>query len=125
MAKKIIITGCIGFIGFHLCKNLLKKNNIKILGIDNVNQYYSIKLKKDRLKILKEISKINKNFIFKKISISNKNTMLNIFKFFQPDLVINLAAQAGVRHSLKYPEKYLRDNIKGFLNILELTNYIM
>ena len=96
MAKKIIITGCIGFIGFHLCKNLLKKNNIKILGIDNVNQYYSIKLKKDRLKILKEISKINKNFIFKKISISNKNTMLNIFKFFQPDLVINLAAQAGV-----------------------------
>ena len=121
MEKKIIITGCIGFIGFHLCKNLLNKNNIKILGIDNVNQYYSIKLKKDRLKILKEISKINKNFIFKKVSISNKNTMSNIFKFFQPDLVINLAAQAGVRHSLKYPEKYLRDNIKGFLNILELS----
>ncbi len=121
MANKIIITGCIGFIGFHLCKNLLKKNNIKILGIDNINQYYPIKLKKNRLKILKETSKNNNNFIFKKESISNKNKMFKIFKLFQPDIVINLAAQAGVRHSLKYPEKYLRDNIKGFLNILELS----
>ena len=112
---KIIITGSAGFIGMHTSLALLKKN-FTVIGIDNLNSYYSVKLKKERLKILKKF----KNFHFYKFNISQKKSLEKIFKKFKPDLVINFAAQAGVRYSIKYPEKYLKSNIIGFFNIIQL-----
>jgi UDP-glucuronate 4-epimerase len=111
---KILITGCAGFIGYHLSKRLLEKN-IVVFGIDNMNNYYDINLKKRRLNILKKY----KNFYFYKIDLSNKKKLLNIFKNNKFKTVVNLAAQAGVRFSLKNPEAYLHSNIVGFFNILE------
>jgi|TARA_B110000114_G_scaffold185551_1_gene233116 UDP-glucuronate 4-epimerase len=114
---KILITGCSGFIGFHLSKKLMSMGH-EIVGIDMMNSYYDVNLKKTRLKHLIEIS--NNNFDFFKININSKKNTNSIFNKYKFDRVINLAAQAGVRDSLKYPNKYLNYNIKGFLNILEL-----
>lgn len=114
--KKILITGCAGFIGFHLSKLLLEKKNI-IIGLDTINNYYSTKLKNNRLKILKKY----KNFKFKKIDIGNFRSMNMIFKRNRFDVVINLAAQAGVGYSMKFPEKYFNSNINGFFNICKLS----
>jgi UDP-glucuronate 4-epimerase len=111
--KKVLVTGSAGFIGMHLCLKLLK--TFKVVGIDNINNYYDIKLKQSRLKILKN----NKEFIFYKSDINNFKYIYEIFKKVKPDVVINLAAQAGVRYSLKHPRKYLSTNINGFFNILE------
>ena len=102
---KILLTGCAGFIGFHLAYKLLNNNHI-VIGVDNVNNYYSQKLKKDRLKILLSHKK-NKNFFFIKSSIENFTSLENIFKKNKPEVVINLAAQAGVRHSIKKPRDYI------------------
>lgn len=116
MAKleKILITGSAGFIGFHLSKLLLYKN-YTVAGIDNLNNYYDPKLKEDRLAILKQ----NKNFIFHEKDIKDRYSVDNIFNKFNPDYVINLAAQAGVRYSLKNPYAYVDSNLVGFMNILE------
>ena len=113
---KVLITGCAGFIGFHLSEKLLKNKNFKIVGIDNLNSYYSVKLKKSRLNILKK----NKKFKFFKIDISNYNKLKKIFNENKFDIVINLAAQAGVRYSIINPKDYVQTNILGFFNILEL-----
>ena len=110
---KILITGCAGFIGYHLCKKLLKNNNI-VFGIDNLNNYYDLKLKKDRLKNLK-----NKKFLFYKIDIKNKKKLLKFVKIKKIDVIYHLAAQAGVRYSIFNPETYFDNNLKGFFNILE------
>ena len=112
---KILITGAAGFIGYHLCKSLLDEGN-EILGIDNLNNYYELTLKADRLKQLK----LFKNFKFEKINISDRELISTVFKKFKPEKVINLAAQAGVRYSLKNPHAYMDSNLVGFLNILEL-----
>ena len=112
--KKILITGAAGFIGFHLSQKLLIKK-YKVLGIDNLNSYYSVKLKKDRLGILKKY----KNFSFMKVNLEDKKNILKIYKKFKPKIVINLAAQAGVRYSLKNPEAYAKTNLIGFFNILD------
>ena len=112
--KKILITGAAGFIGFHLSQKLLIKK-YKVLGIDNLNSYYSVKLKKDRLGILKEY----KNFSFMKVNLEDKKNILKIYKKFKPKIVINLAAQAGVRYSLENPEAYAKTNLIGFFNILD------
>jgi UDP-glucuronate 4-epimerase len=111
--KKVLVTGSAGFIGMHLCLKLLK--TFQVIGIDNINDYYDIKLKQSRLRILKN----NKKFIFFKSDINNFKHIYDIFKKVKPDIVINLAAQAGVRYSLKHPRKYLSTNIDGFFNILE------
>jgi UDP-glucuronate 4-epimerase len=111
--KKVLVTGSAGFIGMHLCLKLLK--TFQVVGIDNINNYYDIKLKQSRLKILKN----DKKFIFYKSDINNFKYIYEIFKKVKPDVVINLAAQAGVRYSLKHPRKYLSTNINGFFNILE------
>ena len=111
----ILITGSSGFIGFSLSKYLLdlsKKN--KIYGIDSLNSYYSLKLKKKRTFILKNY----KNFEFRKLDISNKKKLYNYLNTKKIDLVINLAAQAGVRYSLSNPEEYVHSNQLGFFNIL-------
>ena len=111
---KILITGSCGFIGFNLSKFLLKKK-IKIIGIDNLNNYYDVNLKKKRLKILKR----DKNFKFYKLDLANENKVTSVFNDNKFNCVINLAAQAGVRYSIKYPKKYIHSNIVGFHNILE------
>ena len=120
---KILITGSSGFIGFHLAKKLLSMG-YDIVGVDMMNSYYDLNLKKERLKELKRLTNNTNKFIFFKINIVSKSSLNKIFKNYKFDRVINLAAQAGVRDSLKYPNKYLNYNIKGFLNILELcTQY--
>ena len=112
---KILVTGCAGFIGYHLCDCLLKNKKLKIFGLDNLNNYYDIDLKKNRLKSLKK----NKNFKFSKIDISDEKKITNNFKQNKYSIVINLAAQAGVRYSIQNPEVYQKSNINGFFNILE------
>lgn len=114
MKEKILITGGAGFIGFHLSK-LLLKNDYTVTAIDNLNDYYDIQLKKDRLEILKE----NKKFRFEKIDLKNKQDIDKLFEKNKFDYVINLAAQAGVRYSIENPSAYVDSNLVGFFNILE------
>ena len=111
----ILVTGCAGFIGFHLCKSLLKNHNV--VGIDNLNNYYDVGLKKDRLKILKS----EKKFKFFKIDIANNTLLEQKIKNKKIKYIVNLAAQAGVRYSLQNPREYMRTNLIGFFNILELA----
>jgi len=115
----IFITGCAGFIGAHLTKKLLE-NSHRIIGIDNLNDYYSVELKKARLK---DLIGENKNFIFKKADICDKKSLDEIFSKNRLDLVIHLAAQAGVRYSLVNPYVYEKTNILGTLNILEAVRH--
>ena len=113
----ILLTGCAGFIGFHTTKLLLNEDHI-VIGVDNLNNYYDVKLKLSRLNQLKYDDK----FIFIKSDIQNKNLLKNKkLKQIEIDCVINLAAQAGVRHSLKDPYSYIDSNLMGQLNILEIV----
>lgn len=113
----VLVTGSAGFIGYHLTLNLLKKKNFKVFGVDNLNTYYDVDLKRNRNKILKKYN----NFFFKKININNRKILFKTFKGIKIDIIINLAAQAGVRNSISDPEDYFSSNIKGFFNILELS----
>ena len=113
---KILVTGCAGFIGYHLSLNLIK--NFSIIGIDSVNDYYDTKIKKQRLKTLQ----INSNFSFFKINLEDQIKLKNLFKKEKFDYVINLAAQAGVRYSIENPRTYLDNNIIGFFNLIDLSN---
>ena len=114
--KNILITGSSGFIGYYLCKRLLNEyKDINIIGIDNMNDYYDIKLKEYRLNQLKEYH----NFTFIKENIANKEQINKIFSKYKPNIVVNLAAQAGVRYSIDHPDCYIESNIIGFYNILE------
>mgnify|MGYP001161327682 FL=1 len=118
MTKKyIIVTGSAGFIGYSLCKFLLKNYDYKIVGIDIINNYYDKKIKFDRIKDLNK----HKKFIFFKIDISKYKKLNDIFLKFKPTYVINLAAQAGVRFSIKNPDNYFKSNIVGFYNIITLS----
>ena len=115
----IFVTGSAGFIGFHLTKKLIE-NGHEVIGIDNLNDYYDLNLKLDRIKILEKISKQKKvNFKLKKLSLQDKEGLSEIFNIFKPKVVFNLAAQAGVRYSLENPNEYIQSNIVGFGNILE------
>ena len=120
MKTNIIITGVCGFVGFNLARQLLKNKKVFILGIDNINNYYSVKLKMDRLKYLLKF----KNFKFSKISIVNKKKLNSIFIKFKPKYIYHFAAQAGVQHSIKHPQKYIDNNVIGFFNILEISREI-
>ncbi|MDC3038899.1 NAD-dependent epimerase/dehydratase family protein [Candidatus Pelagibacter sp.] len=111
---KILITGSAGFIGFHL-SNFLLKQNLKVIGVDNFDDYYDKRIKVDRNKILLKY----KNYKFFKTDITDKKSLAKIFSKNKFEVVINLAAQAGVRYSLKNPEKYIKSNIIGFHNIIE------
>ncbi len=115
---KILVTGAAGFIGAFLCKKLLETTNNQIIGVDNLNDYYDVSLKEARLKMLE-----NKNFSFVKGDISDKAFIDNLFKEYKFDVVVNLAAQAGVRYSIDHPDIYIQSNIIGFYNILEACRY--
>ena len=117
---KILITGAAGFIGYHLASKLLSNKNNIIIGIDNLNSYYDVNLKKNRLK--KIIKK--KNFFFYKLDIKNFYSLLKICKKHKIQYIVNLAAQAGVRHSIKNPKDYFDNNNLGFFNILEVPKYL-
>lgn len=119
MQYTVFVTGCAGFIGFHYALKLLKLENYNIIGVDNLNAYYDTKLKEDRLSILKKYS----NFTFYKISLEDKANLDKIFGENQIDYVINMAAQAGVRHSLTDPYSYINSNIVGFMNLLECCRH--
>ena len=110
----ILVTGSCGFIGYHLCKMLLNKNHI-VIGIDNMNSYYNVKMKEDRLT---ELSSFN-NFTFYKYDLCEYENIKSVFRYNRIDIVINLAAQAGVRYSIENPRAYINSNIVGFFNILE------
>ncbi len=118
--KTYLITGVAGFIGSNLAQKVLKENSeIQIVGIDNLNEYYDIKIKKARLKELEQ----NKNFVFIKGNIADKEALEKIFKEYEPEIVVNLAAQAGVRYSITNPDVYIESNIIGFYNILECCRH--
>lgn len=112
---KIFVTGVAGFIGSFLCKRLLETTNDEIIGLDNLNDYYDVSLKETRLDMLKPY----KNFKFIKGDISDKTFVDKLFNEYKFDVVVNLAAQAGVRYSIDHPDVYIQSNIIGFYNILE------
>ena len=116
--EKILVTGCAGFIGMHLCESLLRNGNT-VIGIDNINDYYDRSLKLSRLKHLKQFDE----FHFKKLDISDYNSLKKVFDKDSPEKIVNLAAQAGVRYSLENPHAYIQANIVGFMNILECSRY--
>lgn len=114
--KTILITGAAGFIGYFLSKRILADyKNIKVIGLDNINDYYDVRIKEARLDELKKY----KNFIFIKGNLANKELIDNMFKEYKPEIVVNLAAQAGVRYSITNPDVYIESNLIGFYNILE------
>ena len=112
--QPILVTGAAGFIGYHLSKKLLAAG-ISVMGIDNLNSYYSVDLKQARLKDLQE----SDLFQFEQVALENKEDLSEIFQQVKPKYVVNLAAQAGVRYSLENPDSYIQSNLVGFANLLE------
>lgn len=113
--KTILVTGSSGFIGSNLCKKLLDNEDYNIIGLDNMNDYYDVKLKEYRIKDILE----KDNFTFIKGDLANKELIDKIFEDYKPEIVVNLAAQAGVRYSIDHPYTYIESNVIGFYNILE------
>ena len=110
---RVLVTGCAGFIGFHICKRLIH-DDIEVVGVDNLNDYYDVELKKKRLELLK-----SDKFTLYKTNVSSMISMDMVFKRHQFDSVIHLAAQAGVDYSLENPAAYIDSNIVGFFNVIE------
>lgn len=118
--KTILVTGAAGFIGSNLSARLLKDvRDVRVVGIDNMNDYYDISLKEERLKKLQQ----NPAFIFVKGDIADKTAVQKVFADYQPRIVVNLAAQAGVRYSIVNPDAYIQSNIIGYYNILEAVRH--
>ncbi|MBF0234581.1 MAG: NAD-dependent epimerase [Desulfamplus sp.] len=116
--KTVLVTGAAGFIGFHLSKRLLEQG-LHVIGIDNLNSYYDVNLKKSRLELLERSSQ----FTFAKLDISERESLENLFEENEIDVVVNLAAQAGVRYSLDNPHAYVESNLVGFVNLLECCRH--
>lgn len=118
--KTILVTGSAGFIGFYLSKRLLEEiSNVNVIGLDSVNDYYDVLLKEYRLNILSKYD----NFTFIKGNLADKQLINKIFEDYKPSVVVNLAAQAGVRYSIDHPDVYIESNLIGFYNILEACRY--
>ena len=120
--KIYLVTGAAGFIGFHLSRRLIE-NGIKVIGIDNLSNYYDINLKKSRLENLERLNVKGEKFIFYKTNLENYEKLNEIFLKYRPEKVINLAAQAGVRYSLENPSAYIQSNLVGFNNVLECCRH--
>lgn len=110
---RVLVTGVAGFIGFHLTRKL-NNAGIKVMGIDQLNDYYDVSLKKSRLELLH-----SPHFTFERILLEDRGKLERLFKQFRPEIVIHLAGQAGVRHSLKNPHAYIQSNVVGFTNMIE------
>lgn len=118
--KTVLVTGVAGFIGSNLAKRLLQEiADIKVVGIDNMNNYYDVRLKEERLKELSG----HKSFVFIKGDIADKSLINSLFDEYKPQIVVNLAAQAGVRYSITNPDAYISSNLIGFYNILEACRH--
>ena len=118
--KTILVTGSSGFIGANLVSKLYEQNReIKVIGIDNMNEYYDVRLKEERLDMLTKYE----SFIFIKGNIADKQLINDTFKTYKPQIVVNLAAQAGVRYSITNPDAYIESNLIGFYNILEACRH--
>ncbi len=118
--KKILVTGAAGFIGFYLCRRLLDNvDGVKVVGFDNINDYYDVSLKEYRLNILNKYN----NFVFVKGNLADKKLIDELFEKYNFEIVVNLAAQAGVRYSIDHPDVYMESNIIGFYNILEACRH--
>ena len=117
-SKTILVTGAAGFIGFHLSKRLLE-SGIRIIGFDNINSYYDPSLKHARLDILQNYP----NFTFIKGNLADSEAVAAVFEEYKPEIVVNLAAQAGVRYSIENPQVYIESNVIGFFNILEACRH--
>lgn len=114
--KTVIVTGAAGFIGYHLCRRLMEEQEYRhIIGIDNMNNYYDVRLKEERLRLLLQDQK----FTFVRGDIADAQQVGKLFEQYKPDIVVNLAAQAGVRYSITNPDAYIQSNLIGFYNILE------
>ena len=119
--KVALVTGAAGFIGANLVKRLLKEfDGVKVIGIDSITDYYDVRLKYERLE---ELSTYGNRFVFVKDNIANKEAIENIFSTYAPQVVVNLAAQAGVRYSITNPDAYIESNLIGFYNILEACRH--
>jgi nucleoside-diphosphate-sugar epimerase len=120
--KTILVTGAAGFIGANLVLSLLKSvEKVHIIGIDNMNDYYDVSLKEYRLSQIKELA--DGNFTFIKGSIADRKVVTEVFEQYKPEIVVNLAAQAGVRYSIENPDAYIESNLIGFYNILEACRH--
>ncbi|MBQ4162162.1 MAG: NAD-dependent epimerase/dehydratase family protein, partial [Parabacteroides sp.] len=119
--KTVLVTGAAGFIGANLVKRIFKDfENVTVVGIDSITDYYDVRLKHERLN---ELAAYGDKFIFIKDSIANKEAVETIFTNYKPEVVVNLAAQAGVRYSITNPDAYIESNLIGFYNILEACRY--
>jgi len=117
-SKKILVTGAAGFIGFHLSKRILEEGG-EVIGFDNLNDYYDVSLKESRLEILNKYER----FTFIKGNLADKEAIENLFVTYKPQIIVNLAAQAGVRYSIDNPDAYIESNVIGFYNILEACRH--
>ena len=117
--KTVLVTGGAGFIGYHLTKKLLN-DGYRIVSVDNMNDYYDPHLKEDRIR---DIGNHGGSYVFIPVDIADKEALNQVFDQYQPDVVVNLAAQAGVRYSIDHPDSYIQSNIIGFYNILEACRH--